>query len=104
MLRYVGAHIDTAAVAVVAVVVAADAAAAVAAVYTGIAVATTTKATTTTTTAVAMTTLCLTCVATGPSFVAIAADAIRATHCSDNASNFDGDRHFVALTQVNDTY
>lgn len=52
----------------------------------------------------AMTTVCLTCVVTGPSFVALAVDAIRATHYSGNASNFDGDRHSVALTQVNDTY
>lgn len=57
----------------------------------------------TTMTTTAMTTLCLTCVAMGPSFVALAVDAIRATHYSDNASNFDGDRHSVALTQVNDT-
>lgn len=52
----------------------------------------------------AMTTVCLTCVAMGPSFAAPAVDAIRATHYSGNASNFDGDRHSVALTQVNDTY
>lgn len=75
-----------------------------AAVYTDIAAGAVAVTWTTTKTTTAMKTSNLTYVAAVPSFAALAVDAIRATHYSGNASSFDGGRHWIALTQVNDTY